>query len=144
MDYVREAHSDADYFIHCGDAELPTYMTEGFAVVQGNNDDYNQFPARRILPVGEHRIFICHGHRDMFFGHFDMLAAKAIASDCDIVFFGHTHIPFDKVIDGVRILNPGSIWMNRDGSDPSYMIVTLDHKKIIAERKTYNKSDLKK
>lgn len=137
LEYVRAAHSDADYFIHCGDCELPDWLLEGFAVVQGNNDNYNQFPSRRILAIGEHRIYVCHGHRDMFFGHFDMLADKAKAADCDMVFFGHTHIPFDKTIEGIRILNPGSLWMNRDGSQPSYMLVTLDGPKISVERMNY-------
>ena len=77
-------------------------------------------------------------------GHFDMLSEKAKAEGCDIVFFGHTHIPFDKTIGGVRVINPGSIWMNRDGSEPSYMIVTLKGKTISVERKTFRKSDLKK
>ena len=144
LEYVLDAHRDADYFIHCGDAELPTFMLGGFAVVQGNNDDYNQFPSHRILEAGGHRIYICHGHRDMFFGHFDMLAAKAVANHCDCVFFGHTHIPFDREIGGVRVLNPGSIWMNRDGSSPSYMIVRLAEGVISVELKTYIKTVLKK
>lgn len=144
LEYVRRTHADADSFIHCGDVELPTYLVNGFAVVQGNNDNYQQFPARRIIELGEHRIYVCHGHRDMFFGHFDMLSEKAKAEGCDIVFFGHTHIPFDKTIGGVRVINPGSIWMNRDGSEPSYMIVTLNGKSVEVERKTFRKSDLKK
>ncbi len=79
LEYVRRTHADADSFIHCGDVELPTYLVDGFAVVQGNNDNYQQFPARRIIELGEHRIYVCHGHRDMFFGHFDMLSEKAKA-----------------------------------------------------------------
>lgn len=139
LEYVRNAHSDADYFIHCGDAELPNWLLDGFAVVQGNNDSYNQFPSKLLLEIGQHTVMVVHGHRDMFFGHFDMLAAKANAAGADVVFFGHTHIPFDDTVDGVRLINPGSIWHNRDGSDPSYMIVTFDGKDISAERFTYKK-----
>lgn len=137
LEYIRKRHADADYFIHCGDAELPTWLLDGFAVVQGNNDSYNQFPSKKILSIGSHKIYVTHGNRDMFFGHFDMLAEKAKAADCDICFFGHTHIPFDQTINGIRILNPGSIWMNRDGSQPSYMIVTLDHDAVDVKRMTY-------
>lgn len=144
LEYIRTTYPEADYYIHCGDAELPDYLLEGFAIVQGNNDSYNQFPSRRILSIGEHRIYVCHGHRDMFFGHFDMLADKAKSNECDVCFFGHTHIPFDQEIDGVRILNPGSIWMNRDGSKPSYMVVTFNHKEILVERKIYEKKPLEK
>ena len=38
LEYIKMKHSDADYFFHCGDTELPPYEMEGFAVVQGNND----------------------------------------------------------------------------------------------------------
>ncbi len=137
LDFVRYKYRDAQYFIHCGDAELPTWMLGGFSIVQGNNDGYKQFPDRLIMPVGEHQIYICHGHRDMFFGHVDMLAEKAKENKCDIVFFGHTHIPFDAEIDGIRLVNPGSIWHNRDGSKPSYCIVTLNGKEIKVEKMIY-------
>lgn len=139
LDFVRDKYRGAQYFIHCGDAELPTWMLGGFSIVQGNNDGYKQFPDRLIMPVGEHQIYICHGHRDMFFGHVDMLAEKAKENKCDLVFFGHTHIPFDAEIDGIRLVNPGSIWHNRDGSKPSYCIVTLNGKEIKVEKMIYEK-----
>ncbi len=140
LTYIRRTYPKADYYIHCGDTELPPYLLDGFAVVQGNNDFYNQYPLRKVLEIGGHRILVTHGHRDMIFGKFEMLAAKAKAFDCDVVFFGHTHIYHDNTYDGVRVLNPGSIWRNRDGSKPSYMIVTIDGDSITAERKTYQKT----
>ncbi len=139
LDYVIETHRDADYFIHCGDAELPTWMVDRFSVVQGNNDNYNQFPSNLVMPLGTHKAYICHGHRDMFFGNFDMLADKAKQNGCDLCFFGHTHIPFNQLIDGVRVINPGSIWHNRDGSEPSYAIVTLDEDGVKVQRMIYRK-----
>ena len=137
LEYLRTKYTDADYFLHCGDAELPVYEMAGFAVVQGNNDPYGSYPQRRILEIGEHRILMVHGHRDMIFGQFGMLAEKARTFGCDIVCFGHTHIPFDKTIKGIRVLNPGSIWRNRDGSKPSYMILTLDGPDVYVEKCIY-------
>ena len=64
-----------------------------------------------------------------------MLADAGRAHGCDVVCFGHTHIPFDDTVKGVRLLNPGSITHNRDGSDPSYMLLTLKGKEIRAELK---------
>jgi len=139
LQYIRETYRDADYFLHCGDTELPPYETEGFAVVQGNNDYYGTFPMRRVLEIGKHRIYMVHGHRDMIYGRFEMLVQRAKAHDCDMVLFGHTHIYFDKVVEGVRLLNPGSIWRNRDGSKPSYMVIIFDGDEVIVERKTYEK-----
>jgi len=31
--------------------------------------------------------------------------------DADVVVCGHTHMPFDRMVDGVRIINPGSVGM---------------------------------
>lgn len=63
-------------------------------------------------------------------------------ADADLVFVGHTHIPFDRRIDGVRVVNPGSI------SNPfppdlraSYAVLThnstghtLEHRRVDYDR----------
>ena len=92
LEYVKKIHSDADYLFHCGDTELPNYLLEGFAVVQGNNDYYSQYPLRKVLEIGEHRFLLTHGHRDMIFGQFHLLAERAKAYDCDVVWFVQTHV----------------------------------------------------
>lgn len=33
-----------------------------------------------------------------------------------VFLYGHTHVKFDQVIDGVRCLNPGSVSIPKDGS----------------------------
>ena len=33
-----------------------------------------------------------------------------------IFLYGHTHVKFDKVVDGIRCLNPGSVSIPKDGS----------------------------
>jgi putative phosphoesterase len=33
------------------------------------------------------------------------------AVEADVVVCGHTHMPFERVVDGVRIINPGSVGM---------------------------------
>ena len=38
-----------------------------------------------------------------------------------IFLYGHTHVKFDQVVDGIRCLNPGSISIPKDGSH-SYLI----------------------
>lgn len=138
LEYVKEAYHGYDYFFHCGDSEMPKYLLQGFAAVNGNNDWFNEYPSNLVLEIGEHCFYLTHGHRDFYFGRYDMLARKAKKLGCDVVCFGHTHIPFDQEIDGVRLLNPGSIWHNRDGSEPSYMLLTLRGSEIEVELKRYH------
>ena len=105
--------------------------------VMYNNDYYNAYPMYRILEIGDHRIYMCHGHRDMFFGNYQMLAERAKSRQCDMAVCGHSHIYHHEVIDGVTCLNPGSIWRNRDLSEPSYMEVELEKDQIRVKRKSF-------
>jgi putative phosphoesterase len=50
----------------------------------------------------------------------------ADGADCDLLIFGHTHIPWDREIAGVRMVNAGSVGKPKDG-DPraAWVLVTL-------------------
>lgn len=39
----------------------------------------------------------------------DVLRAAVAGCEADLVLVGHTHIPLDRTVDGVRIFNPGSV-----------------------------------
>lgn len=39
----------------------------------------------------------------------EVLRAALAGCQADLVLVGHTHIPLDRVVDGVRIFNPGSV-----------------------------------
>ena len=50
-----------------------------------------------------------------------------------VFLYGHTHVKFDQVINGVRCLNPGSVSIPKDGSnscmvyeDGQFRVVTLE------------------
>ena len=50
-----------------------------------------------------------------------------------IFLYGHTHVKFDQVIDGIRCMNPGSVSIPKDGShsclvyeNGSFRFVTLE------------------
>ena len=47
-----------------------------------------------------------------------------------MVLYGHTHVPSDETTRGVRMINPGSLSYNRDGSSPSYVIARIEGEKI--------------
>lgn len=135
--YLKKKYKDADYFLHCGDSQFPKAQMSGFATVEGNNDLYGEYPFFKVLKIGEHQIYLCHGHRDMMFGHYEMLANKAKQYGCDIACCGHSHIPFAGVVNGVICLNPGSIWHNRDLSDPSYYVIQISGKDITWKKHFY-------
>jgi putative phosphoesterase len=115
---------------------------EGFLCVCGNHDIqyHDKVPDYRILEIGAHRIYLCHGHKDFLsYYHYKPMVMHAKAHGCDTVFFGHVHTYDDEVIDGVRLLNPGSIRHNRDGSRASYMLVEISEEEITVTKKEYVK-----
>ena len=139
LKYIRDTYSDADLIIHCGDICLPKEFAEGFIQVAGNCDDPTRYPMAELIELEGHRILITHGHA-FFSGrnvNYDALARFARRNECDVLFFGHSHIYCDKVHEGVHLLNPGSISFNRDMTSPSYMVVTITEKEVSAERKEY-------
>ena len=43
-----------------------------------------------------------------------------------MIFFGHTHKPVAKYVDGVYLFNPGSLsYPRQEGRRPSYLVITL-------------------
>ncbi len=138
MDSIRKilkAEPQADYYLHCGDSCLTKDEMRPFISVRGNNDYNGDFEKLRTVKIGDHNILLIHGHHEIYYDSFETLAGIARNHDCDIVFFGHTHRYTDITYDGIRMINPGSTYYNRDLSKPCYAVVTIDGEKITAEKK---------
>ncbi len=121
--HLGDLQEDEDEFaeILAGE-ECPIYL------VKGNCDYFASYPPSRIIELAGHRILMAHGHGYYVnFGTRD-LAADALANDCDIAMYGHTHRPeIDDSDPGLLILNPGSISFPRQqGRLPSYMVLELE------------------
>jgi putative phosphoesterase len=56
--------------------------------------------------------------------------------DADIVCVGHTHFQFNIQVDGVTVLNPGSVGLPRDG-DPRAAFAIIEDNKIALKRVEY-------
>ncbi len=107
---ILDRHRDADLIIHAGDTsmKMDDEMLKGMLVVQGNHD-LEPFPEYIVHPP----YFICHGHTFHVYENFDTMLMMAKKNHCSIIVHGHTHIAYDQVIDGIRIINPGSALINR-------------------------------
>ena len=140
---VYERHPDADYYIHCGDICLPPERTDQrWMIVRGNMDFLFDYPEYRFIDTEHHTILILHGN-GLFSGYPDLIALSVYAKymGADTLIFGHSHLYCDQEYNGIRLLNPGSLWQCRDGSPGSYMIlVEEDDGTLKAERKFWNKN----
>ena len=136
-DRLRKAvlmHRDADYIVHCGDGERETdrllrefpALAPKLYFVRGNCDFSSRSPELLTLdlPYG-HRAVIVHGHRYTAGDYRENLVRLARSQDADIVLFGHLHIRVDETLLGVRLFNPGSAALPRDGQPPSFGLLDV-------------------
>ena len=86
----------AELIIHRGDVSAA-----------GNCDMFPNVPYVTVTEIDGVYVYICHGHT--LYDDEREVAREAKANGCSLAFFGHTHVPTDTVIDGVRVINPGSI-----------------------------------
>lgn len=104
-----------------------------------------QLPREIRLEVEGKRILLCHGsprdtteylfedRSDAYLRQFTH-SGKADAQ-ADVIVFGHTHVPFHRVVDGVHFINTGSVGRPKDG-DPraGYCLLTITAEEVKSEQ----------
>ena len=116
---LLERLSEADEIWHLGDVCAPEVLDAFSAlgpplhVVLGNNDTVPHWP--KILRL----------QRETLRCHLEHIPPARLPRDCDVVLHGHTHIPRDEHLGGVRWLNPGCITRPSRGYPPSFAWLTL-------------------
>jgi len=106
-----EALRGVDTIVHAGDVGGVHVLDELRALapvtyVEGNNDDGDGTDIVRIT-LGGLRILLTHilprPHKP------DLRVIDSLrAKPANLVIFGHSHLPHDEIIDGVRYFNPAS------------------------------------
>lgn len=124
--------AENDYVVHLGDGagdmkELRNLYPEKVYACTGNCDLYAPLPEEDVLEVEGVRIFYCHGHRYGVKNDLETLASAAKACDCQIALYGHTHLAKISVIDGVTLINPGTMrFAPGKGGSYCYLVVNKD------------------
>lgn len=123
IEKIKNDNPACDYYFHLGDSGLNEELLHPFIAVRGNNDWNDFFPVERTFEIYNHRILLMHGSGYTY--SLNVLADKAKQNKCDVILFGHTHRFLDEEYKGIRLINPGSCFYNRDMSEPCYAIVTV-------------------
>ena len=102
-------------------------------------------PREIHLDVGEQRVLLCHGSpasttEYLFETRSEPYLQKFTAggrndAHADVIVFGHTHVPYHRVVAGVHFVNTGSVGRPKDG-DPraGYCVLTIDGGRVTAEQ----------
>lgn len=124
---VLADNKDASAFIHCGDVELEPQLVSDFYAVSGNNDYFHNFPKHLILEIGHLRVYVTHGDEHMRYKRINNIYKDGKNLNADLICYGHEHVYEETWIDDVLVLNPGSLFYNRDNSAISYAIVSVNN-----------------
>lgn len=122
------SHRNADAFIFLGDGwrdfeDFSLYFDNKLCIsVNGNCDLGCNAENEKILFLGGKKFIITHGHTFSVKSGIGGMIAEAKRNKCDIMLYGHTHIPHNEYRDGLYILNPGSA--GRGGKN-SYGIIEI-------------------
>lgn len=111
---VREAFAGCDIIVHAGDSVERAVLDvlSGIAetkAVKGNMDSIDlkkNLPESIVFELGGKRIGVTHG-KGAGSGVLDSVR-NILKEKLDIVIFGHSHTPCNRVIDGTLFFNPGS------------------------------------
>jgi len=114
---VCAAIRGADEIWHLGDVCQPGILVslERIApvrIVRGNCDSETRWPLTLDFTIEGLRF------------HLEHIPSKKPPA-CDIFLHGHTHVPRDEVVGGVRFLNPGCITRPNRGAPASYAWLTV-------------------
>jgi putative phosphoesterase len=111
---VRSAVVSADEIWHLGDVGSPALLQElrglgpPVTVVRGNCDPRGLAPETLLLERGGHMFFLIHE------------PPAQVPPGARFALHGHTHVPRDETIHGVRYLNPGTVSKPNRGAPPSW------------------------
>lgn len=132
LDELLPIISENHYFVHLGDgiADLGRVLEKEekkTVFCRGNCDFFANVADEGVLELENIKIFYCHGHKYGVKSGLGLLAKAAKERGCAVALYGHTHIPKVDEIDGVTLINPGSLRLpvNRGGSY-CYLVVTGD------------------
>lgn len=136
IEKTRDEVGDFQLLIHLGDVG-DAKEVEGLAgvpcyIVRGNTDYDTKLREVNVIEIGDHRLFLTHGHRHDVHLSLLYLRNAALENDCDIAMYGHTHVPFlDEDPDDVTILNPGSLtYPRQEGKKQTFVVMEVDDEEV--------------
>ena len=150
-EWVRKRVRAADHTIHSGDfvsntsykyfRDLAEDAGGKFTAVQGNSDLISSdLPDVIAVDIEDVRIVATHppGIGDAFFeaDAYEMTIVEFVReNDGQIGVAGHTHRIIDQMVDGVRLLNPGSATAAAPAKEATMLHLTVDGDDVTVRHK---------
>lgn len=117
--------NDVERIIHCGDVSSPDFLLDMSIVFQNQiidlvfgNADYDRKKMEQLVKDGKISNIVLRGEsgqidlsdEKIFFTHYQKVAqTAALTGRYDLVFYGHTHFPWEEKIGRCFVANPGNL-----------------------------------
>ena len=126
--------AENDYVIHLGDGAADMREARGLYpkkvyACAGNCDFFSPLPEDGVLEVEGINIYFCHGHRYGVKSDLHALALAAKGRNCAVALYGHTHVANIREIEGVTLINPGTLH-RAVGKGGSYCYLVVHKEKV--------------
>ena len=127
---------EVDLIFHLGDVASDAAMLEQIfsrpvEKVAGNCDPPGILPCELSTEIGAIRVLLTHGDCYNVKSGLKSLKQRAVATNSQIVLYGHTHNAVVDEIDGILFINPGSL--HQDSSFKSYARLIIENDRVSAE-----------
>lgn len=129
----RDRIEAAAHVIHAGDFTTQQVLDnfqriagESFTAVAGNMDPRKlDLPTVATLDIADHRFVVTHGTGSPS-GYEQRIFETTRSAEGDVGVAGHTHEVLDTTIEGIRLLNPGSLTGASPADRTTMMTATID------------------
>jgi putative phosphoesterase len=134
------------YYIKPFDIEMSnvSFLWTRSHTTDANKAWLRSLPIEIRFDVDGLRVLLCHGsprsNTEYLFknrsdGYLSQFTSGGRASHADVICFGHTHVPYHRVVDGAHFVNTGSVGRPKDG-DPraGYCVLTIGSASVTSEQ----------
>lgn len=147
FEYIKKALEtlgEINYLFHLGDylgkkSTLEKMTDANIYLLLGNMDYRLEDGADEVTTTIEgKRIFACHGHDYHVKRQLNAIFCKGKEEKADIILFGHTHVPYLEEVEGILMMNPGSVRYPNAMYSPSCGLITIQDNRVTGEIKYLN------
>lgn len=140
---ATDAVGDVDLVERYGGMAAQIGWTRGVLTQAGLLDEFDGFrdSVRTVLPDGTRVLGIHASPRSDDGPGIDpdlpdeVLAPLIAGCDADMVVGGHTHVPTDRVVDGVRLVNGGSTGLPRRAVGACWLLIDAEDGRVDVQRR---------
>jgi len=103
-------------------AEKSGFYSE-WKIVSGNNDYGITVPDTAVFEFAGYKFFMTHGDSYNVYSGYHSVTNAGKKNNANVVLFGHTHVPYYENVNGMLLVNPGSVSRPRSRIGESFAVM---------------------